>query len=163
MRGCNFSVAKGSWQVMRVWEALCFSRKRFPHVSGRAMSMESWVQSLDQPGCGILQSLVRDERKSGGGVFCKTQRSAAFNAFLSSSNKSRCMHLFCLRESCNKPITVWTFPLHTGTWAELQPLASLSAFPIYDCVNLSLFMVSAKSKIWPGGSKSVKLVPFLCR
>lgn len=54
MRGCNFSVAKGSGQVMRVWEALCFSRKRFPHVSGRAMSMESWVQSLDQPGCGIL-------------------------------------------------------------------------------------------------------------
>lgn len=77
--------------------------------------------------------------------------------------KGRCLHLLCCSESCNKPIMVQTLPLHTGTGAELGPPPCLSALLIRDSVHLGLFTVSANSKTWPGGSKSIKLVSSLGR
>lgn len=40
MKGCDFSVAKGSWQMMGVREASCFSRKRFSRVREGNVSEE---------------------------------------------------------------------------------------------------------------------------
>lgn len=45
VRGCDFSVAKGSWQVTGVRQEKIFT------MSGSAMPGEGQEQSLNQPGC----------------------------------------------------------------------------------------------------------------